>query len=224
MTDFSRDPDSNLSAARAQRYRGVLFEQGTPVLDRDLNLLGDLVDAAVRDVLRRYAGDGLVGSPEAFEVTLSPSQASWKKAKLRGPGTMLVGGREITISQPVVYDEQLDLRSERSSLLAMWEKLWSRTLGESEKQALRDLLLGDGDAEDVPDDASEVLLYLDVWDTIIDAALDPTLANPEDVGVQTSRRRLSVWRVRATTGTSLPEAPRGHEFVRLAAIKAARRG
>jgi len=61
MGNFSRDPLQELVDNRGRGYVGLRVEQGVPVLDRDLNLLGELVMSAVRQVFSEHLGDGLPG-------------------------------------------------------------------------------------------------------------------------------------------------------------------
>ena len=51
MSDFSRLPQAELKHAQDERYVGIYFKQGVPILDRDLNLLQDLVATTVRSIV-----------------------------------------------------------------------------------------------------------------------------------------------------------------------------
>ena len=57
MADFSQSPLDLLLTNQQKGYVGIHIEQGVPILDRDLNLLHDLVAATVRAVITRYIGN-----------------------------------------------------------------------------------------------------------------------------------------------------------------------
>ena len=65
MGNFSRDPFDELRRSREQGYVGLHVEQGVPLLDRDLNLLADLVSSTVREILARHLGSGIAVLEEA---------------------------------------------------------------------------------------------------------------------------------------------------------------
>ena len=44
MGNYSQDPNTTLQASLTSGYCRVRFQQGKPVLDRELNLLGDLAN------------------------------------------------------------------------------------------------------------------------------------------------------------------------------------
>ena len=59
MPDFSRPPEDELASNVTAGYVGLHFEQGVPILDRDLNLLQDLIVASVRSIMRGFVGNGV---------------------------------------------------------------------------------------------------------------------------------------------------------------------
>ena len=68
MSDFSQPPETVLAANLAKGFVGTRFMQGVPILDRDLNLLADLVAATVRSLVSRYIGDGVPFNTKAFAI------------------------------------------------------------------------------------------------------------------------------------------------------------
>ena len=87
------------------------IEQGVPVLDRDLNLLHDLVTASVRAVITRYIGNGLpAGDGRLRRCRPCPPDRTARTFRSRprpaGPGTILVGGMEVTIPAAITYTSQ----------------------------------------------------------------------------------------------------------------------
>jgi hypothetical protein len=66
MGNFSKNPQSELSAALDRDYCRVRFQQGKPALDRELNLATDL--AAPQRLASRYLGNGIVGSGTDFAI------------------------------------------------------------------------------------------------------------------------------------------------------------
>ena len=57
-----------LVASQGKGYVGLHIEQGVPLLDRDLNLLHDLVAASVRSVITRYIGNGIAAGTDGFAI------------------------------------------------------------------------------------------------------------------------------------------------------------
>jgi IPT/TIG domain len=105
MADFSKLPQQALDEAQARGYVGVYFEQGVPVLDRDLNLLQDLVAATVRTIVARYLGDGTAAGSDAFAIRAASPPAN--DFMISGGGHCLVGGIEVAIGTPVAYGAQV---------------------------------------------------------------------------------------------------------------------
>ncbi|WAS91047.1 hypothetical protein [Nannocystis punicea] len=69
MPIFSKDPQTTLEANLAKFYAGVRLTQGVPVLDRDLTLQGDLLDATLRRVLHQHLGQGTPRGPaDQFKI------------------------------------------------------------------------------------------------------------------------------------------------------------
>jgi hypothetical protein len=100
MTDFSRDPLTVLQENIAERFTGVYFQQGVPILDRDLNLLQDLLAEGLRTAIDRYLGSGVQSGSSAFQIT--PAGAD-NDLVIAGSGFCLVGGMEAAITGNVGY-------------------------------------------------------------------------------------------------------------------------
>lgn len=103
MGNFSTDPLRELERSRAQGYVGVRIEQGVPVLDRDLNLLGDLVTSTVREILEAHLGSGVAGRGDAFAVRALPAE---NDLRICGGGACLVAGIQVEIGADVDYGAQ----------------------------------------------------------------------------------------------------------------------
>jgi len=106
MGNFSKDPYDELRRSREQGYVGLHVEQGVPLLDRDLNLLADLVSATVREILARHLGSGVAERDEAFAIQGVPAENDLRVAAPPGGGACLVGGIEVTIDAPLTYAGQ----------------------------------------------------------------------------------------------------------------------
>ena len=107
MGDFSRSPLDQLIASQNKGYIGVHIEQGVPLLDRDLNLLHDLIAATVRSLFTHYIGSGLAAGVDGFIVQAIPGGNDFRiAAGTAGTGSCLVGGLEVTISSDVLYSAQ----------------------------------------------------------------------------------------------------------------------
>jgi hypothetical protein len=205
MADYSMSPLDLLVASRKKDYVGLHVEQGVPVLDRDLNLLHDLIAATVREIVTSYIGNGSPAGVDGFRIEALGNPADAQQnfriaAGTDGPGRCLVGGLEVTV--PVggrTYKAQTD-----PSTPAGLPALTTPTAGQ-------------------PDPRPDVV-YVDAFLVEVDATRDPDLRNDADVGVQTSVRLQPAWVVRvAENSAAPPAAPAGHAFHVLATL-ARRRG
>ncbi len=196
MADFSQPPLDLLLANQQKGYVGIHIEQGVPVLDRDLNLLHDLVVATVRSVITRYVGDGAPAGADGFAVQALPagqnSQDFRIAAAAAGPGVCLVGGIEVTIPAALKYTGQVGVPALTTPSAAQ------------------------------PDPRIDTV-YLDVWLSEVDGTVDTELTNSLDIGVQTSVRLKPAFVVRVAEGAAIPAAQAGHVFYPLAEL-ARRRG
>lgn len=191
MADYSQSPSDLLLANLQKGYVGIHIEQGVPILDRDLNLLHDLVAATVRAVITRYIGNGAPAGADGFAVQAllsgQNSQDFRIAAAAGGPGTCLVGGIEVTIPAPITYTSQAGVPALTTPSATQ------------------------------PDPRIDTV-YLDVSLAEVDGTVDTDLTNGLDVGVQTSVRLKPGFVVRVAEGAPVSAAPAGHAFYPLAQL------
>ena len=198
MTDFSRDPGDVLADNLAQGYVGMYFQQGVPLLDRDLNLQQDLLASAMRSIVGGFLGSGVAPllsaggvaqRGDAFLVT-ETADASVTNDFVVTPGTALPGralvnGIEVTIKDARRYSAQLGLG------------------------ALSPPAAGSPTRTD--------LVYLDAFLQTDESGA--VMANPLDVVVQTSVRLRPAWLAKVAVGeTDLPTPDPGHAHLPLAKL------
>ena len=192
MSDYSRSPLDLLLANQQKGYVGLHIEQGVPLLDRDLNLLHDLITATVRSVISRYIGNGIPAGADGFAIQALPSPANSLdfriKAGVAGPGTCLVGGIEVTIPADTTYKVQPGVPVLTIPSAAQ------------------------------PDPRTDIV-YLDVSFIEVDGTTDSDLNNSLDVGMQTSVRLKTTFVVLVSEGVPVPAAPPGHVFYPLARLQ-----
>jgi len=193
MSDYSKSPLNFLLANQQKGYVGLHIEQGVPLLDRDLNLLHDLITATVRSVVTRHIGNGIATGADGFAIQAMPagqqSQDFRIAAAAAGPGTCLVGGIEVVIpAGGTTYKAQAGLPALTTPSAAQ------------------------------PDPRVDIA-YLDVFLDEVDGTADPELNNSFDVGMQTSVRIKPGWVVRVAEGIPPPTAPAGHVFYPLAQLQ-----
>ncbi|MEU6036003.1 IPT/TIG domain-containing protein [Actinomadura sp. NPDC047616] len=190
MSDFSRPPQEELAANLRQGYVGMYFEQGVPILDRDLNLLQDLIATAVRSIVTRYIGDGVPAGRQGFKIQAIPADNDFRVlAGDQPPGTCLVGGIEVFIGADVRYGAQPGV-----------PPLTTPTTAQGNPRV--------------------DTVYLDVFLACVDGATDDRLLNAGDVGVQTSVRLRPSWTVRVAENATEPPAPaQGHAHYALAQLR-----
>lgn len=193
MADYSVSPLDLLLASRQKDYVGLHIEQGVPVLDRDLNLLHDLVSATLREVVTGYIGNGSPAGADGFGIEASDASDDRRQnfkitAGTAGPGRCLVGGVEVAIpAAGTKYGDQAGVPALTTPTAAQ------------------------------PDPRVDTV-YLDVFLVEVDSSTDRDLANSVDVGVQTSVRLKPNWVVRVSEGVPVPAAPPGHAFHVLATL------
>jgi len=190
MSDFSNLPQNELARNHGEGYVGLYFEQGVPILDRDLNLLQDLIATAVRSIVARYIGSGIPAGRQGFEIQAIPADNNFRiLAGDQPPGTCLVGGIEVVIDKDVTYKAQPGAADLKTPTAAE----------------------GDPRLDTV---------YLDVSLETVDGVGDPFLLNANDVDVQTSVRLRPTWTVRvAESATEPPPAEPGHSHYPLARLE-----
>jgi|SRR6267378_2102848 len=189
MSDYSKSPLDLLVANQQKGYVGLHVEQGVPLLDRDLNLLHDLITATVRSVFTRYIGNGIPAGADGFAIqAVAAPQDFAIAAPATAPGTFLVGGIEVTIPATINYSAQPGVPALTTPTVAQ------------------------------PDPRTDIV-YLDVSFLEIDSTTDSDLSNSTDIGMETSVRLKPNWVVRVAEGVPLPVAPVGHVYSLLAQLQ-----
>jgi hypothetical protein len=203
MGDFSRSPKELLDESLKKGYVGLHIEQGVPVLDRDLNLLHDLIATLTRKIVARYIGDGIAVGHDGFKI--APADGDNDFQILAGPssepGICLVDGIEVVIDKATPYSAQ---------------KL-------PDGQPMPKLTAPPGPPSDDRSTDRTDTVFLDIWLTEVDGSVadHEALRNPDDVGMQTSVRIRREWRVRvAEDAADPPPSPRdsGHVHYPLATL------
>jgi len=190
--NFSKPPSQMLADALAKQYVSVHIEQGVPLLDRDVNLLGDLLSALLQRIVRRHIGDGVAGAPDATDFAIQPNGNPQDFAIRRG--TYLAGGMVVTLAADSSYASQ-----PAPPGAAPLPNLSARQAGD-------------------PDPRTDTV-YLDVWTDEIDDTTDLGLGNADDVGSLTSTRAKAQFLVRvAENATAPPTEPAFHSYVALAQL------
>jgi len=98
---FSKDPNQVLQDALNKGYSRVRFQQGKPVLDRELNLLGDLANP--QRFASSYIGDGVPTGSDGFAITNLNVAANDFTISA---GRCLVNGSEVVLSGNTTYKTQ----------------------------------------------------------------------------------------------------------------------
>lgn len=101
MGDFSKDPEIMLQDALAKNYSRVRFQQGKPVLDRELNLLADL--ASPQRFAQNTFGNGILG--EGSDFLISNLSVPTNDFRITA-GTCLVNGYEVVLVANTTYKTQ----------------------------------------------------------------------------------------------------------------------
>ena len=98
---FSQDPAVVLKDALQKNYARVRFQQGKPVLDRELNLLADLANS--NRVAEQYLGNGMPVGSTGFRISNLNVAANDFTID---PGRCLVGGFEVVLPAATTYKGQ----------------------------------------------------------------------------------------------------------------------
>lgn len=101
MGNYSKDPETAFREALKKGYARVRFQQGKPILDRELNLLGDL---AGPERLAPYIGNGVPAAEKGLEAH-PPADPNVVEFYLL-PGTCIVNGLAVTLADKISYREQ----------------------------------------------------------------------------------------------------------------------
>jgi hypothetical protein len=101
MGNYSRDPQQTLNDALDLDYVRVRFQQGKPVIDRELNLAADLVSP--QRLVTSYLGAGVAGVGGDFAISaLNIATNDFTIA----PGRALVGGLQAVLRAATTYRTQ----------------------------------------------------------------------------------------------------------------------
>jgi hypothetical protein len=99
--NYSRDPQTVLTEALSDGYTSVRFQQGKPILDRELNLLADL--SAPHRLAQRYIGNGVPDGSDGFRIVkVDPASDNF----LIQAGRILVNGYEVELAADTTYQDQ----------------------------------------------------------------------------------------------------------------------
>lgn len=101
MGNYSSDPNATLQSALDRGYSRVRFQQGKPILDRELNLAADLADP--ERMAQQYLGDGVPAGNQGFQIT--GLNVAGNDFSIQ-PGRCLVGGREAVLTLATTYKGQ----------------------------------------------------------------------------------------------------------------------
>src|SRR5215471_7867425 len=102
MGNFSKTPSDVLQANLKKNYVGLHIEQGVPVLDRDLNLLHDMISNTMRSMISRFIGDGVAAGSNEFAIQAIPANNNFR---ILG-GSALVNGIEVINGGDINYADQ----------------------------------------------------------------------------------------------------------------------
>jgi hypothetical protein len=101
MGNYSQDPQTALQGALAKGYNRVRFQQGKPILDRELNLAADL--AGPERLAQTYLGNGTPDGSNGFAIRgLSPAANDFTISA----GLALVNGQQVTLAADSTYQTQ----------------------------------------------------------------------------------------------------------------------
>lgn len=104
MGNFSKDPSTVLQDALEKGYTRVRFQQGKPLIDRELNLLGDLVSP--QRLAAHHLGNGVPADSNGFRISsLNPSTDDFEIEA----GRCLVNGYEVVLAANTSYQTQPNL-------------------------------------------------------------------------------------------------------------------
>lgn len=100
MGNYSKNPQTAYQDAVQKGYARVRFQQGKPILDRELNLLADL---AGPQRLAQYIGSGVPAGSDGFRITNLAFATNDFTIK---SGSALVNGYEVVLAADTTYKTQ----------------------------------------------------------------------------------------------------------------------
>lgn len=193
--NFSKDPTQDLAANLSRGYVGVRIEQGVPLLDRDINLLADLVRSSFNSIVETYIGNGCPpGNDGAFYVYQFGANPPPNDFAVNA-GSFVVGG--VTVTTNIFnYRQQADV-----------DPLHTPAVGTTR----------------VDEVYLDVWLSEVAFDNTAGIDLNNTVdaSNPYNVNMRTSVRLKPEWRVRVAEGPAKTPAPNpqsGHAYCKIAEI------
>ncbi|HEX8722749.1 MAG TPA: hypothetical protein VF736_19180 [Pyrinomonadaceae bacterium] len=101
MGNYSRNPQAALQQALDKGYTRVRFQQGKPILDRELNLLGDLSGA--QELARHYVGNGVPADSDGFNIVNVDFANNDFTIKA---GRCIVNGLDVVLAANTTYKNQ----------------------------------------------------------------------------------------------------------------------
>jgi hypothetical protein len=99
--NYSNNPQAALEDAVQKGYTNIRFQQGKPILDRELNLAADL--AAPQRLFQKYLGNGTPEGSDGFRVDTVDLAAGDFQIKA---GRFLVNGYEAVLDADTTYKNQ----------------------------------------------------------------------------------------------------------------------
>ena len=203
MGDFSRNTFNELN-----RYFSVRLQQGVPLVDADWNEMEDIRRFELRTFLKWFVGDGIPANPDgtpndAFRIVARPARNNTNDFLISVSSNLnasrcLVDGMEVNITKEIAFTEQplheLNVHGGTSNHPDV-------TPVDPNANKIADF----SSLALPPDQESNVLVYLDVWEWEVDSKVDRNLENVA-IGVPTCVRLKRAWVVRVREGKELPKS------------------
>jgi len=191
MGDFSRNPETRLSDARAKHYIGVRLQQGVPILDADWNESEDLRRAELETLGAWFIGNGVPSGSDGFHIVANNQPNNFIIRR----GLCMVGGRVAENAADVTYTTQPNFGN--PALATPLPPLAA------------------------PPGNKQYIVYLDVWQREVQSAEDPLMVDVRIGVESTVRLKrewaVRVARVPEDLG-SLASPPVGHLYYQIARI------
>jgi hypothetical protein len=192
MGNFSRDPAERLNDSVIKHYVGVHLQQGAPLVDANLNLLGDLGRRGQEAFGTWFIGNGVPSGSDGFHVVSVDQPNDFGIIE----GVCLVNGKLVENSTTVRYTTQPNFGNTRLD-----EPLPTLT---------------------TPGGAKQFIVYLDVWEHEVDGEEDPALIDVriglEDAVTLKREWAVRVARVPEDLPRLQAPPPAGHLFYPLARL------
>lgn len=215
MANFS----NNTPFQPLKRYTSVRLQQGVPLVDADWNESDDIRRFELRAFLKWFIGDGVPANSPAFAIVareVPPGSGTFANDNVTisgvsfdtpppsdrvayiNAGRCLVDGLDVFILDDLAFTEQL--------LYA------GNTPGDD------DIVDPDADPiQPIPNTSDPVVIYLDVWEWLVEETEDSDLFNGA-IGMTTCMRVRRDWAVRAIAEADWPPTTAGHSYYPLATL------